>query len=264
VTRFLENALPLKISIVDNSSTIDNFQLLKEQLPPSVVLIRLEENKGWGGGLNLLLNQWLAEQTSPYCFVSAHDALPQGDCLKMLVECMEFDERIGIASPEYGSSELPKYNPVKGPYMVPIPPRISGTVESVDFAHATLMIFRRKCIEEIGVFDERYFAYGDEYDISLKARRCNWKAAVIWGAVVVNPGSWTPKPKLSYLFARNTLLLALTYGGIAHAFMRATFMILNTLRIVLNPFTQKTNFHPIARILGIRDFLLGRYGHPPL
>ena len=37
------------------------------------------------------------------------------------------------------------------------------------------MLFRRECLEDVGLFDERYFAYGDEMEIGLRAARHGWK-----------------------------------------------------------------------------------------
>lgn len=264
VQSFFEQGLSIKISIIDNASSLENFQILKEQLPEDVELIRLEDNKGWGGGHNVLLKKWAKESKSSYCFVSAHDTLLEKNCLKMLINSMDENSDIGIVCPEYGKAELPKYSPIKGPFIVPTSPRTIGTTETVDFAHATLLLCRRECLQDIDFFDERHFAYGDEYDISLKAWKHNWKVAIVWGAIIVNPGSWTPKPLLSYLLARNTLLLALTHGGWIQAFVRSTLMIVNILRIGLIPNTSKANFFPLAKLYGLRDFWLRRYGSPSI
>jgi hypothetical protein len=215
-------------------------------------------------GHNVLLKRWVKQPKSPYCFVSAHDTLLQKDCLKMLIDCMDKNPDIGIVCPEYGKAELPKYSPIKGPYIVPTTPRKIGTIETVDFAHATLLLCRRECLQDVNFFDERHFAYGDEYDISLKAWKHNWKVAIVWGAIIINPGSWTPKPLLSYLLARNTLLLALTHGGWISALIRSILMVINTLRIGLVPNASKANFFPLAKLYGLRDFWLRRYGSPSI
>lgn len=264
---FLEQDLSLRIFIVDNASELENYQALVEHLPAEVELIRLEENKGWGGGLNVLLQLWLKDSSNEqnYCFISAHDALPQGQCLNMLLKSAQDDPKIGIACPEPGSAnDLPRYSPVRGPRLLPSPPRSFGKVESVDFAHATLFLVSKDCLEEIGTFDERYFAYGDEYDIALKARRLGWTVALVWGAIVINPISGTSKPIISYLFARNTLLLARTYGGWIQAIARMFLMFINTLRLSLMPPSKRSGLCPVARLVGIRDFLMRRYGAPPV
>jgi N-acetylglucosaminyl-diphospho-decaprenol L-rhamnosyltransferase len=264
---FLEQNLLVSISVIDNASSQENVKILSENLPPNVKLVRLEENKGWGGGLNVLLRQWLANKNEPYCFISAHDALPQGKCLNMLINSLESDSKLGIVCPEYGNPELPGFSPIKGPHFIFTTPRPTGTVESVPFPHGTLMACRWECLKDIGLFDERYFAYGDEYDLGLRTWLYNWKVAIVWGALVVNPGSWTPSPIKTYLFTRNSLLLAYTYGGRLQAMLRIFLICINTFRLLIFPFTRKNAFFTdnflYARFLAITNFILNRHGCPP-
>lgn len=265
---FLSQDLPLEILVIDNASDPSQLQILKQHLPSNVNLVKLQENKGWGGGFNVVLSEWLAtEISSPYCFVSAHDAIPQGTCLHMLVESMQNDPKLGIVCPEYGEAALPKFSPLRCSYFVPIHPQSAGTVETVEIPHGTLTLYRRECLTEIGIFDERYFAYGDEYDLGLRAQRHYWKVGMVWGAVVINPGSWTPTPIKHYLISRNSLLLAQVYGGWIQSILRAILMLINSLRILLITSifsTEKSVSIPIfwARLKAIRDFLAGRYGLP--
>ena len=86
--------------------------------------------------------------------------------------------------------------------------------------HGTLVLARRNCIQQSGLFDERYFAYGDETEICLRAGLRGWRSALVWGAILVNPGSWTPKPLVSYLYARNMLLTIRMYKGSKWAWIR--------------------------------------------
>jgi len=266
VQYFLNQDLPLEISVIDNSSDPNQLEILVKFLPSNVKLVKLQENKGWGGGFNVVLSEWLTtESILPYCFVSAHDAIPQDNCLQMLVDSMENDPQLGIVCPEYGDGFLPKFSPLRCSYFIPINPPIPGTVEDIEIPHGTLTLYRKNCLAEIGLFDTRYFAYGDEYDLGLRARRYHWKIGMVWGAVVINPGSWTPSPLKHYLISRNSLLLAQVYGGWNQAMLRASFMFINSLRSLLFPSifsTERSLIKPIfwARLQAIRDFLLGRYG----
>ena len=264
VESFLSHDLSLRLSIVDNNSEPDLLEVLIEGLPPDVELIRLVENRGWGGGLNVLLTKWLESEDGQFCFVSAHDALPQAECLSMLLDSMQGDSnRTGIACAEYGVAHLAQFSPVRGPRLVTIPPRQSGSVETVPYPHGTLMLFRRHCLEDVGLFDERYFAYGDEMEIGLRAQRYGWKTVVVWGAVVINPGSWTPSRTLSYLATRNSLLMASMYGGGLSAALRVALMVPNTLRLMLFRSAHASTFSPLARAAAVRDFCLGHFGPPP-
>jgi len=254
---------PVSLIVVDNHSTPEALRSLTERLPSDVGVVRLEENKGWGGAFNIVMQSWLTSGDSEFCFIAAHDAIPGEGCLELLRQAMLNDPRIGIACPEYGVPEVPRFSNLRYYRTTPVEPRARGTAEEVDIPYGTLMMFRRACLREIGLFDERYFAYGDEHEIGMRARRHNWRVNVVWGAVVLNPGTWTASRTRSYLFARNSLLLVKTYAGWGWAALRLLLMLPNTLRMLILPPNREYAFCAGARMLAIRDFLLGRYGPPP-
>lgn len=270
VKSFLNQDLPLEISVIDNASEANQFKILKEHLPSNVSLIKLQENKGWGGGFNIVLSDWLSNDSDlHYCFISAHDAIPKDNCLQMLLESMENNPKLGIVCPEYGIPFLQKFSPLRCSYFIPINTPNSGNVENVEIPHGTLTLYRKKCLAEIGLFDERYFAYGDEYDLGLRARKYKWEIGMVWGAIVINPGSWTPSPIKHYLISRNSLLLAQDYGGYIQSLLRAFLLLINSITTYLIPsiFSSK---NPLlraifwARLKAIRDFLTGQYGYHQL
>jgi N-acetylglucosaminyl-diphospho-decaprenol L-rhamnosyltransferase len=263
VQYFLKQKMPLQVSIIDNASEFDKFQFLRENLPSEVELIRLKENRGYGGGLNVLLNRWLKHGKGDFCFISAHDALPQDGCLEMLIESVLKDEKIGIACPEYGVAHIPCFSPIRGPFLPYVTPRPPGTVEQVAFPHGTMMLLRRQCLEQTGIFDEQYFAYGEEIDIGLRAWKYGWKVVVVWGAIVVNPKRSVPSVIASYLQLRNALLLIRNWSGWHYAFLRSIISFGNTFILCFWKSKRPSTFSVFARLKAIIDFWLGRYGPPP-
>ena len=141
----------------------------------------------------------------------------------------------------------------------PAPPRARGVVQEVDAPHGTLMLVRRECLAEIGGFDERYFAYGDEHELGLRAVRRGWKVAMVWGALVTNPGTGTASALRSYLFARNSLLIVHDYFGRRAAWQRVGLLLGNTLRLA---FSKQESASVKPRLRGVRDFVFGRFGQP--
>jgi len=253
----------LSIRVIDNASDPDLLRSLAERLPEDVKLIRLAENRGWGGAFNVVLQNWLQTEEGEFCFIGAHDALPAEASLSMLIDSMQKDPKLGVVCPEYGAPEVPRFSRLRYVRITPVEPRPSGTVEPVDLPNGTLMLFRRQCLQDIGLFDERYFAYGDEHEIGLRARRQHWKVAIVWGSVVLNPGTWTSNWTRSYLFTRNSLLLVRTYAGKWAATVRLLSMIPNTLRMWMVHPAEGYAFSAHARFAGMRDFVMGRYGSPP-
>lgn len=262
VQALLDQKVALHTTVIDNHSDPAAYAQLQTNLERWVEVVRLEENRGWGGALNVLLRRWLSEENEPYCLISAHDAMPEADCLRLLIETLDGDPRIGIACPQYAEPYVVRLSRRRGIFPETVAPQAIGAAQKVDAPHGTLMIVRRECLAEIGLFDERYFAYGDEHDLGLRARRHDWKVVMVWGAIVTNPGTWTASALRSYLFARNSLLLVRDYFGRRAAWLRAFLLIGNTLR--LSVFTGGKDFSARARFRGVRDYFLGRYGKPDL
>ncbi|MDP9099944.1 MAG: glycosyltransferase family 2 protein [Verrucomicrobiota bacterium] len=254
--------IPLDPIVIDNDSKPHAREILETRLGPEVELVRLDKNRGWGGALNIALKNWLERRPNRFCIISAHDAVPAPECLRLLIEAAEADPRVGIACPQYHDPLIARFSPLRGvvPERVRALPR--GVAQPVDAAHGTLMLCRRECLQQIGLFDERYFAYGDEHELGMRARRNGWKVVMIWGAIVTNPGTATESPLRSYLFARNSLLLVRDYAGWWSALLRAMMILLNTLRLMLQSPGRNFAFSARARFWAVRDYFAGRWGKP--
>ncbi len=264
IRRLLAQQLPLRATIVDNASGPEAYELLRAGVDPSIEIVRLEENLGWGPALNIVLRKWLQSERSPYCLISAHDAEPAEDCLKLLVQALESNSRFGIVCPQYSDATVAHFSCLRGVYQQGETPGAQGSSQLVDVPHGTLLLARRDCLAEVGVFDERYFAYGDEHELGARAVRSGWKIALVWGALVTNRGTWTPSPWRSYLFTRNSLLLVRDYGGRTCAWLRAILILLNTLRLSIVRPSSDFAFSATARFRGVLDYFAGRFGRPTI
>ncbi len=251
--------VPLETTVIDNHSGPAAFTELQDRLDGSE-LVRLDKNRGWGGALNILLKRWLAEETTPFCIISAHDAAPAPECLARLVAAAAADPQLGIVCPQFPEPYVAHLSRRRGVVPKNVTPRASGELQEVDAPHGTLLLVRRECLLEIGLFDERYFAYGDEHELGLRARRAGWKVALLWGAIVTNPKTSTASSWRSYLFARNSLLLVRDYCGRGAAWIRAILLLGNSLRLWLT--REEPAVAARARIRGVRDFFTGKFGPP--
>src|SRR5437868_818854 len=162
IDAFAVQGVPLRITVIDNGSQPDRLSELVAGLSAEVCLVRLKNNYGWGGALNSVLQSWLDHRASPYCLISAHDAVPASDCLPLLVSAVEANPRIGIACPQYPEPFLARVSRLHGVYPKAVSPGKRGVPQAVTVPHGTLMLLRRECLKAIGLFDPRYFAYGDE------------------------------------------------------------------------------------------------------
>ena len=261
VRAFLDQGVPLKVTVIDNDSAADACDALSAETASLVEMIRLPINKGWGPAINVALRKWLESGRNSYSLISAHDAAPSPDCVALLVDAMNSDPRIGIACPQYPDETVPHFSSIRGVQLKPGVALARGVAQNVDVPHGTLMILRRECLTEIGLFDERYFAYGDEHELGARAVRHGWKVALVWGALVTNPGTATPSAWRSYLFGRNSLLLVHDYFGSIPATLRAFLLLANTVRLSFAR-SSEFAFSAKARFLAVSDYFAGRFGPP--
>lgn len=259
---FLSQGIPTRIVIVDNGSEPTNLQRLYRLIGERATILELGRNAGFGGALNAVLKDWLRTGKEPYACGAAHDALPHPGCIARLIEALIEHPRAGIVSAEYGYGHQAKFNALRGPYLSR---SLRGTgFEPQAFPHGTLMAFRRECLQEIGLFDERYFAYGEEIEIGLRAWHYGWETGVVWGAVVDNPESSVPSPVACYLQVRNACLLVRNQKGWIWGLIRCIASMAGTLLAFLIPRRRTYHFSVRARFLGIIHALMGRYGPPPV
>lgn len=257
VNSLRSQGISVRITVIDNDSSAQSIESLKTRLDPAIRFLPLGANRGWGGALNVVLREWVQARASRYAVISAHDVALEPDCLTRLVSAAESDPRVGVACPQYHDPIVVRFSRWRGIVPERAQPQPIGAMQTVDAPHGTLLLFRRSCIEEIGMFDERYFAYGDEHELGLRAARRGWKVVMVWGAVVINRGTWTPSALRNYLFARNSLLLVRDYAGSFFACGRALLILANTVRLKLQ---ARGEIFAAARWRGVRDFFSGRFG----
>jgi GT2 family glycosyltransferase len=135
--------------------------------------------------------------------------------------------------------------------------------EPAGYPHGTLLVARRACLADVGLFDERYFSYCEEADLALRARRAGWHIGLVRGAMVRNVHLGSSVALVDYLQTRNTLLLVQELSGWYHAGIRAAITLLQIAGGVRRPDRRPAVFDARARLLGLRDFALRRFGPPP-
>jgi GT2 family glycosyltransferase len=271
VVAFAAQGVPLAFTVVDNGSSPSALASLRAGLDAAdldvpVEVVEMGFNAGFGPGANEGFRRWLAEPASTageWCLLAPHDVQPQAGCFTTLFEVLAERPRAGLASADVGLTPAP--TPLVDRYFGTIPGPITVTEgwEPAGYPHGTLMVARRACLEEIGLFDERYFAYTEEADLAERARKAGWEVGVVRGAAVVNVHLSSATPAVDYLQLRNTLLLVRDhYGRYAGVNRLVSATLLLGLAIV-RPSTRSDVFSAAAQVQAIRDHLAGRYGPPP-
>jgi len=267
---FLAQNVPVELTVIDNGSSAEVVARLRRELPQAEV-VALDTNRGFGPAANVGLRRWLKMGATEWAAVAAHDALPEPGCLRALLDAVAARPRAGLASAVYGEENAGVW--LARTDMKPVVDRYFGGIlvaaerrvgwEDAGHPHGTLMIAGRRCVREVGLFDERYFAYCEEADLGERTRRAGWEVGVVWDAVVRNPSMSASSAAVEYLQLRNSLLLVRDHFGRYPAFIRLTMALGDTAMRTLLPRRRTPIFSLPARCRAIVDFGRGRYGPPP-
>ena len=256
---FRGQTVATELLVVDSGSEHDIESSLRS-LVEADELIAVGHNVGFGPGANVGLRRWLRESTGEWCAIAPHDALPDPDTLEKILDAVKERPFVGLVSADVGDPGRPIIEPFLGP--IDAPATGTGGLEFADYPHGTLMLVRRRCIEEVGLFDERYFAYCEEAELALRARAAGWQSGIVRGAMVHNPGMSTNVERVAYLQHRNTLLMLREHFGRWNAWFRLGMALIQLPIGLVYPRARGLHWSPTGRLKGIRDFVRGHYGPP--
>ena len=174
-----------EIIVVDNNSEDGSCQMVKG-LFPRVKLIENKENFGFSKGNNIGVSQAKGE----YLCILNPDTVVAEDTFLKLLEFSENKEKLGIVGCKLinGKGDLLPESKRKIPYVNAAFKKILGNsndyyanhlneneVNEVDILVGAFMFLKRDLYNDIGGFDEDYFMYGEDIDISYKALKHGYK-----------------------------------------------------------------------------------------
>lgn len=184
------------VIIVDNGSTDGSVRFVKDNYP-DYTLIENKENLGFSAGVN----QGIKASSSEYVFLLNNDTEIESNCILNLLGCMMKDEDIfAVASKMIQSHDRSKLDDAGDEYTILGWTRKTGDGKSSNLYKDERDIFSacagaalyRKCVfDEIGYFDEAFFAYLEDVDISYRARIQGYRCVYCPKAIVYHRTSQT-------------------------------------------------------------------------
>jgi GT2 family glycosyltransferase len=224
-------------------------------------LLAFDQNLGFGPGANAGWRHWLERGTGEWVGLVPHDALLAPDCTARLLAATAPRPRAGLVSADVGDGASPLIDRYFGALLRP--PAVAEGWEPVEYPHGTYLLARRAALEDIGLFDDRYFSYCEEADLGLRARKAGWEVGLVRGARVTNPDLSASVAVVDYLQQRNTLLLLREHFGRYPAAVRFVTALVQLAIGTVRPSARPLVFSARARRLALRDHLRGCYGAPP-
>jgi GT2 family glycosyltransferase len=194
--------VPLTAYFLDNASGDGTAEAVVKSignLPFPAYLTRSLRNNGFGRGVNLLARMGSSE----FVFILNPDTEVQADCLRLLLERMVGDDRIAVAEARQSPREHPK--------------AIDSRSGETTWCSGAAALVRRGAFEGVGGFDERFFMYCEDVDLSWKFWLTGWKCVYVRDAVVQHftqdllPGK--RRTVENYFSFRNSLFLFYRFGS---------------------------------------------------
>lgn len=261
------------IMIIDNGSTDDSVRIL-EQMQTGITVLFLPQNVGFAAGMNHGVDVALASDFD-YVWLLNNDAFPEPRCLQQLVDHMNASSSTGMCTPNIHNEEL---NPehVGGSIVTNhFEPEVSLAEELPTiplrerWITGTAPLLRCDSIRIVGKFDERFFAYWEDVDLSSRLAEAGFDLDCVEDAAVTHIGNAStggcPSPFTRMLHVRNSWLFQqkrmplwrrpIEFGRFAKRRISESYRLANK----PNPATFLAS---VATLAAIRAAALGIFGRP--
>lgn len=238
----------LQVVVVDNGSTdnIGNIKFQSASWRTNFKLIKNKENLGFSGGNNVGI-RYALQQGADYVVVLNNDTLVDKNLITELLKVAESDKKIGIVVPKIYFAKGQEYH--KNRYKEEEKGRVIwyaggvmdwnniigshrgvdmvdngqfDTVEQTEFATGCCMLLKKEVLDTVGLFDEKYFLYYEDADLSTRVKRAGYKIiyapkAYLWH---INAGSvgGSGSALQDYYTTRNRMLFGLRYAALRPKF----------------------------------------------
>ncbi|MCF6353402.1 MAG: glycosyltransferase family 2 protein, partial [Cyclobacteriaceae bacterium] len=221
----ITNSPNIPIYIGDNASTDDSVNFLKATYP-KIKLIELSENYGYSKGYNLLINHI----NEAYVALINSDIEVTPNWITPLIKVLDTEPNTAAVQPKIKSYQNKSYFEYAGgaggfidTYGYPFcRGRIFDTLEKdigqydtnidISWASGACFLVRKSAFEQVGTFDDDFFAHMEEIDLCWRFKTHNFSIKYIYKSTVYHVGGGTlayESPFKTFLNFRNGLYLLL-------------------------------------------------------
>lgn len=229
-----------EIVVVDNGSVDGSDEELASKFH-NIVLLKNKMNMGFAGGNNIGIKYALASGAD-YVLILNNDTIVNENFLSEMVKIALKNESCGMVTGKIYYHDNPEIIWYAGGIINKFTLRTKhlgqnerengkySEISHVSFISGCCMLVKKSLIEKIGAFDERFFAYAEDLDWSLRAIKAGYNlvyvpSAKLWHKVSVtvkkntlgsNEGTATPLQQ--YVVNRNYIFILKKHGSFLNIF----------------------------------------------
>ena len=222
----------VQLIVVDNASEDGSYDAVRDGYPHATA-VRNSKNLGFGAACN----QGIRSARSPLILLINSDAKLTARALKALCDCMEQNERCGAAGCRMIDGEGAEAVNTRN-FLTPLNQAVElagigfgfdrlrrtrrpktnemGTDCTVDWIDGACLMLRRDALDEVGLFDERFFMYSEDEDLCLRLRSGGWLVCFCGAGTAIHHGAASSRSnemEMLYHFYRSQMLFLSIHRG---------------------------------------------------
>lgn len=275
-----KSGFEVKLAVIDNGSRQAERSILDKGLTArGIPLIQQETNLGFAGGHNISM-QSAIDTGIDFVWLLNNDATVEHNTLAEMLSIMEQDPECGAVAPvsvaEHDADRV-DFIGARHDWKSLMSIRLYSAAEtgSLEQSHpgdmwvaGTAVLFRTSALKEVGILDDKLFAYFEDNDISARLAAAGWKNRVAFDAKIVHAchdGKDTNRPPyFFYLMQRNFFRFWRKNTPSAYRRLLNVRLLDRSLYEVNKLYHEGFKQLGDAALLGVSDGFWGKSGAPKL
>lgn len=195
------------ITIIDNGSTDGSVARLEGR---ATEVLALPKNIGFGAANNVAIRRGLAAGAE-YFWVLNNDTQVQPDALQALVAVASADPYLGAVGSTLLNASSPPTTQALGGGRIRFgrPIHITRSNAAPEYLCGASILLRAEAVRQTGAFDEAYFMYWEDADLSARLKAAGWRIATAKESFVTHKTSSSLRGRphlLDFYFNRSAAL----------------------------------------------------------
>lgn len=182
-----------RVVVVDNGSHSGPPDALSKSVPGLVILLN-GRNLGYGQG-NQRGIRYAMDRGAEFVWLLNNDAEAEADALERMVAVCEQDPEVGAVGSVIidtdSTHRVQAWGGGRVSFLTGLPQHVREPGARLDYLCGASVLLRCGAIRKVGSFDDRFFMYWEDTDLSFRLRRAGWKLAVADGSRVRHASSST-------------------------------------------------------------------------